>query len=240
MSWNLVAHVHTHRSFDSMSNPGALVKTALALGVDVLAVTDHDTWRGAVETLGVVSKTGAPLRVIVGSEVATDQGDVIGLFLKDEIVERNAPAFCDAVHAQEGLVLLPHPYRWHRLDDTLLSRVDLVEVFNSRTRRTENELAAYLAEERGLPGLVGPDAHRPGEIALARVTFEGDLPPDENGLKHALLHAPRTFHTSPASIWADWWSQAVKLTRKPSGPLAWHLVRGAARRVLKPGEYAFG
>lgn len=240
MSWTLVAHVHTHHSYDSLNDPRALVARAVARGVDVLAVTDHDTWRGAVETLDVATRTGSPLRVILAAEFATDQGDVIGLFLKDEPRERSAIKVCDAIHEQGGLVLLPHPFRWHRLDDPLLSRVDLVEVFNSRTARADNARAAELAKSRGLAELVGPDAHRVWELDLARVVFEGDLPADEEGLKHALLHAPRRFEARATSIWAEWWSQAVKFTRRPSGRLAWAVVRGALRRIVKPGAYDLG
>jgi hypothetical protein len=240
MSWTFVGHVHTKYSPDSLTEPRVLVQRALALGIDVLAVTDHDTWRGAVETLGVVDRTGAKLRVIIGSEVHTDQGDVIGLFLMDDLINDSAPEFCDAVHEQGGLVWLPHPFKWHHLDDELLRRCDLIEVHNGRTGRADNQRAAELAKERGLPELVGPDAHRAGELHLARVEFEGELPPDENGLKQALLRAPRTFHIEQGSIWNDWLSVGAWLVKRPSLPMAWRLIRGAAHRVLKPREHDLG
>jgi hypothetical protein len=138
------------------------------------------------------------------------------------------------------MVLLPHPYKWHRLDEALLSRVDLVEVFNARTPRADNQRAETLARQRRLPELVGPDAHRVGELSLARNEFEGDLPADEAALKRTLLEAPRRFHTAPASAWDEWRSQGVRLLKRPNGRLAWGLARGALRRVLKPGEYALG
>jgi predicted metal-dependent phosphoesterase TrpH len=235
--WSFVGHVHTRYSFDSLTHPRALAARALASGVDVLAVTDHDTWRGAVDTLAAAEKQGGRPRVVIGSEVHTDQGDVIGLFLKDDIRERRALRFCDAVHEHDGLVLLPHPYRWHRLDEELLRRVDLIEVFNSRTSKSANDRAARLAEERGVPGLAGPDAHRLSELGLARVEFEGELPPDEAGLKHALLHAPRRFHTRFGSMWNDWLSVAASLWRYPSGRLAWRLVRDGVRHAFRPGSH---
>jgi predicted metal-dependent phosphoesterase TrpH len=240
MSWRFVGHVHTRRSPDCMTSPESLVRAALRLGIDVLAVTDHDTWQGAVDVLGVVAKTGAKLRVVIASEVSTDQGDVIGLFLRDDVRVRPASEFCDRVHAQGGLVLLPHPYKWHRLDDKLLSRVDLVEVHNSRTPRPDNARAAALASERRLPALVGPDAHRTGELGLAINEFDGELPADEAGLKRALVEAPRRHLTAPASIWNEWRSQAVKLSKVPDRKLAWWLLRGAVRRLVKPREYEVG
>ncbi len=238
--WNLVAHVHTRHSFDSRVEPAALAARAATLGVQVLAVTDHDTWRGSLAVREAAAAAGLDLRVILAAEIATDQGDLIGLFLQGEPSERSAPRLCDEVHAQGGLVLLPHPYRWHRLDQALLERVDLVEVFNARTPRADNERAARLAAERRLPALVGPDAHRLGELGLARVEFEGPLPGTDEELKRALLQAPRRFHTRAGSIWDEWWSQAVMWSRRPEPRSGWWLVRGALRRVLKPGEYASG
>src|SRR2546422_3595564 len=178
MSWTFVCHVHTHRSADCMTSPAALVRRAARLGIDVLAVTDHDTWQGSVDALGAVSRSGAALRVVIASEVATDHGDVIGLFLRDDVRVRPAAEFCDRVHEQGGLVLLPHPYKWHRLDEPLLQRVDLVEVHNARTPPADNERASALARDRRLPALVGPDAHRLGELSLARNEFDGELPAD--------------------------------------------------------------
>lgn len=240
MSWSFVVHVHTRRSFDSLTRADALVRHAVALGIDVLAVTDHDTWQGSVDTLGEVSRTGVPLRVVVASEVATDQGDVIGLFLRDDVRERSGVGFCDAVHAQGGLVLLPHPYKWHRLDDTLLSRVDFIEVFNARTSRDDNGRAAELARQRGARPLVGPDAHRLGEVGLARNEYDGELPATEAELKQALLERTPRFHTRPASGWDEWRSQGVRFLKQPDAGRAWTLARGALRRIVKPGAYRLG
>src|SRR5262249_33577483 len=107
---------------------------------------------------------------------------------------------------------------------------------NAHTSRAANARAVTLAEQRGLPALVGPDAHRVGELGNARNEFEGELPADEAGLKQALLHAPRRFHTAYASDWDEWRSQRVKFTKRPNAKLAWGLARGVARRLIKPGE----
>src|SRR2546430_1069508 len=61
MAWSFVCHVHTGRSGDSMTSAASIVRRALRLGIDVLAITDHDTWQGAVDALGVVSRTAVPL-----------------------------------------------------------------------------------------------------------------------------------------------------------------------------------
>jgi hypothetical protein len=238
MSWFFVVHVHTRFSFDSLTDPKALALRAVKHGIDVLAVTDHNTWRGAVETSGAAQSLRLPLRVVIASEVHTDQGDLIGLFLKDDLQEFSALDFCDQVHEEGGLVMLPHPYRWHRLDEPLLGKIDLVEVYNGRTSARENQKAAALAKQRGLPELAGPDAHRLPELELARVEFEGELPADEAGLKHALLHAPRRFHIRNGSHWNDWLSMGVSLMRYPSLKLAGRFVREGVRRVMGPRRAA--
>jgi len=240
VSWTFVGHVHTRHSFDSPTDPAQLARRAVDLGIDVLAVTDHDTWQGAVDTREAAQKLGLPLTVILGSEVATEQGDVIGLFLTGDVRERNAPKLCDAIHAQGGLVVLPHPFKWHQLDEELLERVDLIEVYNGRTGRADNTRAQELAQMKGLPEIAGPDAHLLEELGRARVLFEGEKPKDEAALKDALLHATRTFVTRPGSIWDGWKSQAVMFARKPSARDAYWLLRGALRRLVKPGEYVAG
>ena len=237
MSWTFVQHVHTHHSFDSLADPAALVRRAQEAGVHALAITDHDTWAGAIDARTAAARARSAVRVVVSSEVRTECGDLIGMFLTADVLERDPVTFCDLVHAQGGLVLLPHPYKWHRLDDDVLSHIDLVEVHNARCTADENARALELASERGLPALVGPDAHRLGELLLARNVFDGEAPADEAAVKHALLHAPRQFHLESASMWNEWLSQAVKFYRRPSFALGLGLARGAARRILKPSAY---
>lgn len=235
MSWNFLCHCHTRHSFDSDVDPAALVRHAARLGIHVLAVTDHDTWQGAVDARAAAEKEGLDLTVILASEVATDQGDVIGLFLTEDLVVRPAPEFCDRVHAMGGLTVLPHPYKWHRLDEALLSRVDLIEVHNGRTSRADNIRAAELAFQRDTPELAGPDAHRLPELGLAKVVFDGERPRSDAALKEALLHAPRRLVTADGSPWNEWLSQWVKLKKKPSLSRAVALARDGVRRIVKPG-----
>jgi predicted metal-dependent phosphoesterase TrpH len=237
VSWSFLCHCHTRHSFDSLVDPTALVRHAARLGIDVLAVTDHDTWQGSVDARAAAEKEKLDLTVILASEVATEQGDVIGLFMTSDLVMKSAPAFCDAIHAMGGLTVLPHPYKWHKLDEPLLSRIDLIEVHNGRTSRGDNIRAAELAFQRGLPELAGPDAHRLGELELARVVFEGDRPRDEAALKEALLRAPRRLVTSGGSHWNEWYSQWVKLKRRPSLSRAFALARDGVRRLVKPRAY---
>ena len=162
-------HVHTCYSKDSISSPEKVVQRCLDIGINCLAVTDHDTISGALEV-----KRIAPFTIIIGEEILTSCGEIIGLFLTEEIPRHLSPEETVArIKAQGGLVCIPHPFdrfRPHsRLRRNALEKiipdVDLIEVFNSRTfLRQDSARAMQLAQSRGLPGTVGSDAHVVREI----------------------------------------------------------------------------
>jgi predicted metal-dependent phosphoesterase TrpH len=167
-------HVHTRRSKDSTSVPDQIVEHCLAVGISCLAVTDHDTISGALEMEQV-----APFKVIVGEEVMTTRGEIIGLFLSEEVPRRLSPEeTVSRIKAQGGLVCVPHPFdrfRPHsrlRRDalETVAKDIDLIEVFNSRTYlRRDSARALQFARSRGLPGTAGSDAHVVSEIGRSYV-----------------------------------------------------------------------
>ena len=162
-------HVHTCYSTDSISSPEKVVQHCLDIGINCLAVTDHNTISGALEV-----KRIAPFTIIIGEEVLTSCGEIIGLFLTEEIPPHLSPEETVArIKAQGGLVCIPHPFdrfRPHsRLRRNALEKiipdVDLIEVFNSRTfLRQDSARALQLAQSQGLPGTVGSDAHVVREI----------------------------------------------------------------------------
>ena len=237
MSWSAIVHAHSRRSYDGTGSPAELAEAAVRLGAHVLAITDHDTWSGSFEAAEHVRARSLPLLVVRGSEVATDEGDVLALFVEEDPVEKRALALCDRVHAQGGLIVLPHPCRFGSPSPELVGRADLIEVFNARTPRNANAFAQVIADTSAKPATVAPDAHRVQELGLARMVFAGPPPADLAAVRDALLHAPRTFETRAGSIWDEWRSQAVKCARKPDPALAWHLARGVVRRLVKPAEY---
>ncbi len=162
-------HIHTCYSEDSISRPEKIVQHCLKVGINCLAVTDHNAIAGALEV-----KRLAPFKVIVGEEVLTSQGEIIGYFLSEEIPRRLSPEETVArIKKQGGLVCIPHCYDRFRRASTLrrnalekiISDVDLIEVSNSRTMWLgDSARALELARKYGLPGTVGSDAHVIGEI----------------------------------------------------------------------------
>ena len=149
-------------------------------GINCVAVSEHNNIEGALEVRRI-----APFKVIVAEEIKTTEGEIIGLFLEEEVPKGLTPEeTVRAIRGQGGLVCVPHPFdrlRRSPLREEALLRiigdVDIIEAFNSRTTlKGDNERAARFAAEHGKPMSAGSDAHTAGEIGLAYVEmpdFEG-------------------------------------------------------------------
>jgi predicted metal-dependent phosphoesterase TrpH/glycosyltransferase involved in cell wall biosynthesis len=159
-------HMHTNWSHDCSVEVDELLDCAEEQGLGAIAVTDHNAFGGALEA--VEKAHGRNLFVIPAEEIKTDnQGEVIGLFLREEI-PRGMP-FADtlaAIRAQGGLVYLPHPFdRRHAIPDpaTLhrhLAEIDVFEVYNARLLfETYNDEALRFARKYNLTMGAGSDAH---------------------------------------------------------------------------------
>jgi len=159
-------HLHTSWSHDCSIDVPDLLDHAERIGLGAIAVTDHNAFGGALEA--VEEARGRELVVVPGEEIKTDgQGEVIGLFLEEEIPR--GLSFADtfaAIHEQGGLVYLPHPFdRLHAIPDpaTLhrhLAEIDVLEVFNARLlRESFNDEALRFARKYRLLEGAGSDAH---------------------------------------------------------------------------------
>ncbi|MGD8453964.1 MAG: PHP-associated domain-containing protein [Phycisphaerae bacterium] len=167
--WKTVIHVHTDYSDDANRSPAEVVETARRQGVDCVAITDHDDIRGAI--LG--AELGGEVRVIVGEEVSTAEGHLLGLFLKEAVPPGlSAEETARRIHEQGGLVLAPHPFCTLCEDNlgsttvALAPHLDAVEVHNSQNFLPwQDRRAAKFARAHGLPMFVGADAHLKGTLA---------------------------------------------------------------------------
>jgi predicted metal-dependent phosphoesterase TrpH len=198
-------HMHTVASGDSVLRGDELVERARAAGIDVVFVTDHHT---VEEAKRLAAASDQCPRVLVGEEIRTPAGELLGLFLTERIpYVLPVDEVVDRVHAQGGLVCLPHPYDPVRagvgaIADRLCEsgRVDAVEVFNAKAGSPKvNDRAAELARRHGLPGTAGSDAHDPAGVGAAYLEMPDFDNPHEflAGLRRARVvgtlrpHAPR-------------------------------------------------
>ena len=176
-------HMHTSWSHDCRVEVVELVDHAEAEGLGAIAVTDHNSFGGARAAVELARDRA--LTVIPGEEIKTDaQGEVIGLFLSDEIPR--GMSFADtiaAIRAQGGVVYLPHPFdRLHSIPDPAtvqrhLGDIDVFEVYNARLLfEAYNDEALRFASKYNLTMGAGSDAHvlqGVGTGALRMRAFEG-------------------------------------------------------------------
>jgi len=181
--------MHSCYSRDSVLPPQRLVERCIETGLNCIAVTDHNAIDGAVEVRRI-----APFAVIIGEEVYTSEGEIIGLFLEEKVPRGLSPLeTVNRIKDQGGLVSIPHPFDRFRSGvlasralEEVLPYVDMMEVFNAR-----NNLGVYdrraraFAIEHGLLAVCGSDAHTAIELGRTYVEIpEFDGTPD--GLKRAL------------------------------------------------------
>jgi predicted metal-dependent phosphoesterase TrpH len=190
-------HVHTSASFDSIASPESIVRAAAERGLTHLAITDHDRIEGAIAAREIARTTAPELTVIVGQEVKTRHGDIIGVFLvRDVPRDLSATEAIAEIRSQGGLVGIAHPFdrfRGSLLNEELLGSlaplVDWVETHNARIMvGNGNEQAVAFALAHDLPGVAVSDAHAAMEIGVAYVALEGD-PSSAAGLLAALRSA---------------------------------------------------
>ena len=183
-------HSHTMWSGDSTTTPDELQQAVVDSGIDVLCITDHNAIRGAVELADQL-----PCRVVVGEELRTHAGEIIGLFLTERVPMGIPPAeAARAIRAQGGVVYVPHPFdpmRRNMAESALYQLaieglIDAVEVLNAKTSlRSLNERAAHFADEFGLARGAGSDAHVPLALGSAYVEM-----PDFDGPADFLAKLP--------------------------------------------------
>ena len=176
--------MHTHFSPDSETTPERLVERCIEVGLGLIAVTDHDTIAGALAVREL-----APFQVIIGAEVKSSEGEITGLFLKDEIPPGLPPLeTAQRIKEQGGLVSLPHPFdRFRRevISREALAEVvklaDIIEVFNSRNNLSaDDRKAAAFAKEHGLLTSGVSDAHTTMELGRTYVEMpEFDGTPED-------------------------------------------------------------
>jgi len=165
-------HLHTVASGDANLTLEQLAVRAKENSLDVVCVTDHNETSAAI----AASALDLGVRIVVGEEIRTPDGDVIGLFLTERIPYVLPLAeVVTRIRAQGGLVYVPHPFDRVRSSlGAVLPRlceqggVDLIEVFNAKIAdQALNDQAAVLAAAYGLPGGAGSDAHDQDGVGAA-------------------------------------------------------------------------
>jgi len=169
-------HLHTCYSRDSFIEPAYLEKVLVRKGLSFVAITDHNTFRAVKEWGNAI-----PSWIIAGEEIKTSEGEIIGLFLNEEIPPLLTPEeTIKRIKGQGGVVYIPHPFDcWRRSTISkkalyrILPAIDIIEIFNARAIYPKaNQLAERFAQEYNLIEVVGSDAHSYGEIGRSWIELE--------------------------------------------------------------------
>ncbi len=159
-------HLHSYYSHDGKSSLEELIARASECGLDRMALTDHNTIEGAL-----LFAKWAPAIAIIGEEIKTTEGEVIGLFINEHVPPFLTPEDAmDTIHRLGGLTYVPHPLDRRRANFLpermvgLAPRIDIIETYNPWCDMEANQAAARLAEELGTVSATGSDAHSAQEL----------------------------------------------------------------------------
>jgi predicted metal-dependent phosphoesterase TrpH len=198
-------HVHSIYSQDAISKPETILQTAADRGIDIIAITDHDTAAGWQEFYDLAPHY--PVQVVFGQEINLwngkySDGEILALFLHQPILSTSVAEILAEITTQNGIASIAHPFCDHRGEFRAYDRIDdwshiALETRNGRTyKKHNNEMAEELAERLVLPETAGSDAHTPFEIGTVFVEFDGR---SVNDLKEAILHRDVRICGQPSS-----------------------------------------
>lgn len=201
--WRVELHCHTLFSPDSLTKPQAIINACRKMGIDRIAITEHNTIAGALAVRSL-----APEMVIVGEEIMTTRGEILAWFLTEEVPKGLSPEEAiRRLRGQGAVISLSHPLDPSRgrsamgLEATLsiIEQVDALEVFNARCLHAgPNDSARQLAEDYGKLMHAGSDAHTAREVGAA-VTL---MPPfhDADSFRQGLAQAKIEAHLSGGHV----------------------------------------
>jgi predicted metal-dependent phosphoesterase TrpH len=169
-------HIHTKYSSDCNSEPSQIVDTLVSKGISIAIITDHNTIRGAIEAKRYAEeKYKNNFQVIVGEEVLSDIGDIIGFPIIEEIAPGNHNNVIQIMKRQKASICLPHPYKSHNLflihEEKFIQQFDFIEVFNSRINSKLNSYAEELCEKYNKIPIIGIDAHTIEDLGNCFLTY---------------------------------------------------------------------
>lgn len=222
MKYRIITHVHTKYSHDSLLPFFLLYNKCIKKGVDYIAITEHNNIKGAVEFKNYCANRGNKLKVIIGEEIMTSEGEIIGLFLNQKIKPFQSPdKTVDEIKKQHGIVYIPHPYDEKRyktvLADTALQRirklVDCIECHNGRNISSlYDKKQMEIAVKYDLRKVIGSDAHTIFEVGYNYM--ESSIAPDSaEKFKEALALDGLEFYPHGCLKYAHQLTRLARLVR---------------------------
>lgn len=173
-------HVHTKYSQDSILTKWFLLWKCKRKKIDCLAITDHNSIQGAFTYKDFFARHG--ILIVVGEEIFTKSGEIIGLFLTKKIEPNLSVAeTIEEIKKQKGIVYVPHPYDLKRYKTVLKKEeliqhakdIDLIEIHNGRNLLKEYSVEQKkIADETKISYVIGSDAHSMFELGRNYIQLE--------------------------------------------------------------------
>lgn len=210
-------HIHTRYSKDSILNFWFLLILCKIKRIDCIAITDHNEIKGALKYQEKLEGHG--IKVIVGEEIFTKDGEIIGLYLKEKIEAKlSVEETIQKIKEQGGLVYIPHPYEPYRKKTVLREekikehkdKIDLIEVHNGRNRNYSiSKKQEELADKYKLRKVVGSDAHTFFELGRNTMLIASF---DRSEILQA-IETGQIFSQKTANLFAHQWTRVVRLIK---------------------------
>lgn len=175
-------HIHSTYSSDSTAHPKDIIKKARSMGLDAIAIADHNSIKGSMVAIEE-AKSIEDFIVVPAMEISTNKGHIVALGINEEIKRGLSPEeTVEKIREAGGVAIAPHPfvrYREGLCDKIKKLDVDAMETLNSRyIFGYSNWRAKKLAEERGIPQIGASDAHFLGAIGSCVTELEADFSVD--------------------------------------------------------------
>lgn len=234
MVWKIDLHIHTCYSPDSLTKLPRLITACRRAGLDKIAITDHNTIAGAL-----AARELAPDLIIVGQEIDTTQGELIGYFMQEVVPKGLTPQQAIARLRDQGAVIgVSHPFESVRSSALargalleIIDQLDALEVFNARCLRQEdNRKAEEWAARYGKLRTAGSDAHTLWELGRGYV----ELPPFDGPGEFKRSLRQGSVGGRPSGLLVHIPSTIAKPVRK------WAMRRSALRTGGREGRPADG
>ena len=172
-------HIHSTYSSDSTASPRDIIKRAKKIGLDAIAVADHNTIKGSLVTIKE-SKDFEDFVVVPAVEVSSSKGHIVALGIKEDVEKGLSPEdTVEKIRSLGGIAVAAHPFVSYRdglCDNVKELDINAIETLNSRyIFGYSNWKAKNLAERRNLPEIGSSDAHFIGAIGSCVTEFEADF-----------------------------------------------------------------
>lgn len=162
-------HIHSCYSRDARSSPKNIIKRAKSIGLDMIAISDHNTVKGSKTAIDL-SKNMDNFLVVPSIEISSSEGHILGFGVKSNIPKGLSPEeTVEKIHEENGIAIIPHPFSSYRSGlffnnkktmDNLIKSIEGVEVKNARyIIGHSNHKSEKLANKHDLAKIGSSDSH---------------------------------------------------------------------------------